>query len=78
MRETNHETEIMEERINGLNEQLNARENRDAKIKQHEKTVDETQDNINNLMEKIDEKKNVGEKSCITNKDSTKIDQTNY
>ena len=32
VRETNHETEIMEERINGLNEQLNAlRENRDAK-----------------------------------------------
>ena len=74
VRETNHETEIMEERINGLNEQLNAlRENRDAKIKQHEKTVDETQDNINNLMEKIDEKtENVVEKkSTITNKDST-------
>ena len=74
VRETNHETEIMEERINGLNEQLNAlRENRDAKIKQHEKTVDETQNNINNLMEKIDEKtENVVEKkSTITNKDST-------
>ena len=74
VRETNHEVELMEERINGLNEQLNAlRENRDAKIKQHEKTVDETQDNINNLMERIDEKTQdvVEKKSTITNKDTT-------
>ena len=34
VRENNHEIELLEERINGLNEQLNAlRENRDAKIK---------------------------------------------
>ena len=72
VRETNHEIELLEERIHGLHGQLDAlRENRDAKIKQHENTVNETQNNINNLMERIDEKtKNVVEKkSTISDKD---------
>lgn len=72
VKETNHEIDILEERINGLNEQLNAlRENREQKLKKFEGTVDETNNNINNLMEKINEKeKNVVEKkSTITDKD---------
>ena len=55
--ETGHEIKIMEERIHGLNEQLNVlRENRESKISKYESTIGETQDNINQLMENIDEK----------------------
>jgi len=66
VRETDHEVEILEERISGLNEQLNAlRENRDNKIKQYEETVNETQTNIDKVMEKISEKsKDVMHKSA--------------
>ena len=63
----------MEERIHGLNEQLNVlRENRDSKISKYESTVEETQSNINNLMEKIDEKTQdvVAETTSIKDKDS--------
>jgi DNA repair exonuclease SbcCD ATPase subunit len=74
IKETNHEVELMEERVNGLTEQLNAlRENRDKKISQYESTVDETETNINNLLEKVDEKtENVVEKkSTIKDKEPT-------
>ncbi len=55
--ETGHDIKIMEERIHGLNEQLNVlRENRDQKISKYESTVEETQENINQLMGTIDEK----------------------
>ena len=56
-----------------MNEQLNAlRENRDAKISKYENTVNETQENINNLLGEIDEKtENVVEKkSTISDKDT--------
>jgi len=72
IKDTTHSIDLMEERIKGLNEQLNAlRENRDQKISKYENTVTETQTNISNLMEKIDEKtKNVVEKkSTITDRD---------
>ena len=71
--ETGHDIKIMEERIHGLNEQLNVlRENRDSKISKYESTVEETQSNINNLMEKIDEKTQdvVAETTSIKDKDS--------
>jgi DNA repair exonuclease SbcCD ATPase subunit len=71
IKETNHEVELMEERVSGLNDQLNAlRENRDKKILQYENTVEETETNISNLLEKVDEKtKNVVEKkSTISDK----------
>ena len=73
VRENNHEIELLEERINGLNEQLIAlRDNRDAKVKKYENTVNETQENINKLLGDIDEKtKNVVEKTTsINDKDS--------
>ena len=54
VRETNHEVQIMEERISGLNSQLLAlRENREQKIVKFESTVEETNINISNLMERI-------------------------
>lgn len=72
IKDTSHSIDLLEERINGLNEQLNAlRENRDNKISKYENTVKETQTNISNLMEKIDEKtQNVVEKkSTISDRD---------
>ena len=71
IKENEHEIEILEERINGLNEQINAlQKNRDKQILKYEKTVKETDNNIQSLMEKIDEKtKDVVEKeSSIKNK----------
>ena len=57
IKENEHEIEILEERINGLNEQINAlQKNRDKQILKYEKTVKETDNNIQSLMEKIDEK----------------------
>ena len=54
-RENEHEINIMEERINGLNEQLNAlRVNRDEKIGKFESTIKETEDNVDSLMEKVE------------------------
>jgi len=71
IKENEHEIEILEERSNGLNEQINAlQKNRDKQILKYEKTVKETDNNIQSLMEKIDEKtKDVVEKeSSIKNK----------
>jgi DNA repair exonuclease SbcCD ATPase subunit len=73
IKETGHEIKIMEERIHGLNEQVNVlRENRDSKISKYESTVEETQSNINKLMGNIDEKTQdvVAETTSITDKDS--------
>jgi DNA repair exonuclease SbcCD ATPase subunit len=54
LKETNHEVELIEERVSGLNEQLQAlRETRELKIKKYEGTVQETQDNIDTLLEKV-------------------------
>jgi len=54
LKETNHEVELIEERIHGLNEQLEAlRETRELKIKKYEGTVEETQKNIDTLLEKV-------------------------
>lgn len=75
MKETTHEVELMEERINGLNEQLNAlRENREEKISKYNKTIEETEDNINKLLGEVDEKtENVVEKkSLIDDKETQK------
>ena len=74
IKDTDHEVEILEERISGLTEQLNAlQKNRDEQIGKYESTVKETENNIANLMEKVDEKtQNVVEKeSTITNKSTT-------
>jgi len=71
--DNNHEIEILEERINGLNDQLNLlRENADKKIKQYESTVSETQDNIDKLLGGVDDKSiYINEcNSTITDKDS--------
>ena len=57
VKETGHEIDLLEERINGLNEQLSAlQKNRDEQISKYEKTVKETEDNIQSLMGNIDEK----------------------
>lgn len=75
LKETTHEVELMEERINGLNEQLNAlRENREEKISKYNKTIEETEDNINKLLGEVDEKtKNVvAKKSLIDDKETQK------
>ena len=75
IKENQHEIAILEERINGLNSQLNAlRENREEKISKFESTIEQTQSNINNLLGEVDEKtENVVEKeSSISNKDTTK------
>jgi DNA repair exonuclease SbcCD ATPase subunit len=54
LKETNHEVELIEERVSGLNEQLEAlRETRELKIQKYEGTVQETQDNIDTLLEKV-------------------------
>ena len=64
VKETSHEIDLLEERINGLNEQVQAlQKNRDEQILKYESTVKETQDNISSIMELVDEKtKNVVEK----------------
>ena len=73
VRETNHEIELLEERISGLNEQMNLlQKNRDKKIKKYENTVSETQDNIDKVMRDVGvENTEVDNlKKLITNKDS--------
>ena len=74
LKENQHEIAILEERINGLNSQLDAlRENRDEKIYKFESTISQTQTNIDKLLGEVDEKtKNVVEKkSSIEDKIST-------
>ena len=73
VRETNHEVELLEERISGLNDQMQAlQKNRDKRIKKYESTVTETQDNINKILGEVDEKKkDVVEKTrLISDKDA--------
>lgn len=75
IKENNHEIEILEERISGLNEQINAlQKNRDKQILKYESTVKETETNIQSLMEKIDEKTEdvVEKKSTISDIDPQK------
>ncbi len=73
-KENQHEIAILEERINGLNSQLNAlRENREDKISKFESTIEQTQGNITKLLGEVDEKtQNVVEKkSSISDKNTT-------
>lgn len=57
VRETKHETELLEERISGLNEQMSLlQKNRDKKIAKYENTIQETQNNIDSVMKSIDVK----------------------
>ena len=54
VRETKHEIELLEERISGLNEQMQVlQKNRDKKIKKYENTIEETQSNIDSVMKSI-------------------------
>ena len=74
IKENQHEIAILEERINGLNSQLDAlRENRDEKIFKFETTITQTQKNIDKLLGEVDEKtEDVVEKTrLIKDKDST-------
>jgi len=73
-KENQHEISILEERINGLNNQLNAlRENRDEKISKFETTISQTQTNIDKLLGEVDEKTKdvVAQTRLIEDKDST-------
>lgn len=72
VKETEHEIEILEERINGLNSQLNAlQKNRDEQIQKYESSIEETEANINSLLQRVDEKtENVVEKKSLI-EDST-------
>ena len=57
IKENQHEIAILEERINGLNSQIDAlRENRDEKISKFEGTINQTQTNIDNLLGEVGEK----------------------
>ena len=59
-RETDHEINIMEERISGLNQQLTVLQtNRDEKIGKFETTITETQTNIEQLLETVDGKNKI-------------------
>ncbi len=74
VKENQHEIAILEERISGLNSQIDAlRENRDEKILKFETTINQTQTNIDKLLGEVDEKtKNVVEKTrLITDKNTT-------
>ena len=74
VKENQHEIAILEERISGLNSQIDAlRENRDEKILKFETTINQTQTNIDKLLGEVDEKtENVVEKTrLITEKNTT-------
>ena len=74
VKENQHEIAILEERISGLNSQIDAlRENRDVKIMKFETTINQTQTNIDKLLGEVDEKtENVVEKTrLITDKNTT-------
>ena len=74
VKENQHEIAILEERISGLNSQIDAlRENRDEKILKFETTINQTQTNIDKLLGEVDEKtENVVEKTrLITDKNTT-------
>lgn len=75
VKETEHEVEILEERINGLNSQLNAlQKNRDEQIQKYESSIEETEANINSLLQRVDEKTEdvVEKKSLIEDSTSQK------
>lgn len=75
VKETEHEIEILEERINGLNSQLNAlQKNRDEQIQKYESSIEETEENINSLLQRVDEKTEdvVEKKSLIEDSTSQK------
>ena len=75
VKETEHEIEILEERINGLNSQLNAlQKNRDEQIQKYESSIEETEANINSLLQRVDEKTEdvVEKKSLIEDSTSQK------
>ena len=75
VKETEHEIEILEERINGLNSQLNAlQKNRDEQIQKYESSIEETEANINSLLQRVDEKTQdvVEKKSLIEDSTSQK------
>ena len=74
VKENQHERAILEERISGLNSQIDGlRENRDEKILKFETTINQTQTNIDKLLGEVDEKtENVVEKTrLITDKNTT-------
>ena len=51
VRETKHNIELLEERISGLNEQVNLlSKSRDKKVEKYENTIRETQNNIDSVM----------------------------
>jgi DNA repair exonuclease SbcCD ATPase subunit len=51
VRETKHNIELLEERISGLNEQVNLlSKSRDKKVEKYENTIRETQSNIDSVM----------------------------
>jgi len=79
VRETNHEVELLEERISGLNDQMQAlQKNRDKRIKKYESTVTETQDNINKILGEVDEKKkDVVEKTRLISDKDTEANRLN-
>ena len=73
VRDTDHEINIMEERIAGLSNQMVAlQENREQKIAKFETSIQETQTNINDLLGKVDEKSQDIEerKTTITDQDT--------
>lgn len=74
LKDTGHEIDLLEERVSGLNDQLNAlRENRNEKLEKFQHNVDETETNITKLLGEIDEKTQdvVEKKSSIDDKDTT-------
>ncbi len=75
VRETDHEINIMEERISGLSNQMVAlQENREKKIKKFEESIRETQTNIDELIGKVDEKTTDIEKRRSTISDQDTIE----
>ena len=76
VRETKHEINIMEERISGLSNQLIAlQENREQKIKKFEESIQETQNNIDDLLVKTQEKRDDIEKRQSTIADQGTVEE---
>lgn len=76
VRETKHKINIMEERIQGLSNQLVAlQENREQKIAKFELTIDETQNNIDELLLKSQSKRDDIEKRRKTITDQGTVEE---
>ena len=76
VRDTKHEINIMEERIQGLSNQLVAlQENREQKIAKFELTIDETQSNIDELLLKSQVKRDDIEKRRKTITDQGTVEE---